>query len=183
MSRLSHVNDAGEAHMVDVSGKPETSRRAVAESRVRMRGETLREITGGGVPKGDVFAAARIAGIQGAKRTSELIPLCHPLPLSQVEVEFQVDGEVPGDGSSEAPGATPGESPGQPPAQRELVIRCSCRVTGRTGVEMEALTGATVAALTVYDMCKAIDREMSIVATRLLLKEGGKSGTWTRDEP
>ena len=179
MSRLSHVNDAGEAHMVDVSGKPETSRRAVAESRVRMRGETLREITGGGVPKGDVFAAARIAGIQGAKRTSELIPLCHPLPLSQVEVEFQLDGEAPGDGSSEAPSATPGG----PPGQTELVIRCSCRVTGRTGVEMEALTGATVAALTVYDMCKAIDREMSIVATRLLLKEGGKSGTWTRDEP
>ena len=191
MSTLSHVNDAGEAHMVDVSGKPETSRRAVAESRVRMRGETLREITGGGVPKGDVFAAARIAGIQGAKRTSELIPLCHPLPLSQVEVEFQLDGDGPGDGSGEAPGVIPGEPagqlpgqpPGQPPGQRELVIRCSCRVTGRTGVEMEALTGATVAALTVYDMCKAIDREMSIVATRLLLKEGGKSGTWTRDAP
>ena len=179
MSRLSHVNDAGEAHMVDVSGKPETSRRAVAESRVRMRGATLREITGGGVPKGDVFAAARIAGIQGAKRTSELIPLCHPLPLSQVEVEFQLEGDGQGDGSGEAPGATPG----QPPGQRELVIRCSCRVTGRTGVEMEALTGATVAALTVYDMCKAMDREMSIVATRLLLKEGGKSGTWTRDAP
>ena len=166
MSRLSHVNDAGEAHMVDVSGKPETSRRAVAESRVRMRPETLREITGGGVPKGDVFAAARIAGIQGAKRTSELIPLCHPLPLSQVEVEFEVSDEGPGNGS-----------------ERELIIRCSCRVTGRTGVEMEALTGASVAALTVYDMCKAIDRQMSIVATRLLLKEGGKSGAWTRDEP
>ncbi|TDJ22205.1 MAG: cyclic pyranopterin monophosphate synthase MoaC [Gammaproteobacteria bacterium] len=166
MSRLSHVNDAGEAHMVDVSGKPETSRRAVAESRLRMRAATLREITGGGVPKGDVFAAARIAGIQGAKRTSELIPLCHPLPLSQVEVEFDVSGD----------------DPGEHPGERELVIRCTCRVNGRTGVEMEALTGASVAALTVYDMCKAIDRGMSIVATRLLIKEGGKSGTWTRDE-
>jgi cyclic pyranopterin phosphate synthase len=171
MSRLSHVNDAGEAHMVDVSGKPETARLAVAESRVRMRAETLFEIAGGGIPKGDVFAAARIAGIQGAKRTSELIPLCHPLPLNQVEVEFDVPDGSSGDGS------------GEPPGEMELVIRCSCRVTGRTGVEMEALTGASVAALTVYDMCKAIDRQMSIVATRLLLKEGGKSGTWTRSEP
>ena len=158
MSRLSHINEAGQAHMVDVSGKPETSRRAVAESRLRMRSQTLHEIAGGGIAKGDVFAAARIAGIQGAKRTSELIPLCHPLALNQVEVEFELSGET------------------------ELVIRCSCRVSGRTGVEMEALTGASVAALTVYDMCKAIDRDMSIVATRLLIKEGGKSGTWTRDE-
>ncbi len=166
MSRLSHLNEAGQAHMVDVSGKPETSRRAVAESRLRMRSQTLEEIAGGGIAKGDVFAAARIAGIQGAKRTSELIPLCHPLALNQVEVEF----ELPDEGSGAA-------------EETELVIRCSCRVSGRTGVEMEALTGATVAALTVYDMCKAIDRDMTIVATRLLIKEGGKSGTWTRDEP
>jgi cyclic pyranopterin phosphate synthase len=166
MSRLSHVNEAGQAHMVDVSGKPETSRRAVAESRLRMRSQTLEEIAGGGIAKGDVFAAARIAGIQGAKRTSELIPLCHPLALNQVEVEF----ELPDEGSSAA-------------EETELVIRCSCRVSGRTGVEMEALTGASVAALTVYDMCKAIDRNMTIVTTRLLIKEGGKSGTWTRDEP
>jgi cyclic pyranopterin phosphate synthase len=170
MSKLSHINDAGEAHMVDVSGKPETSRRAVAESRLRMRWQTLAEITAGGIAKGDVLAAARIAGIQGAKRTSELIPLCHPLALNQVEVEF----ELPDDG--------PGEDPDGRPDETELVIRCSCRVSGRTGVEMEALTGASVAALTVYDMCKAIDREMSIVATRLLVKEGGKSGTWTRGE-
>jgi cyclic pyranopterin phosphate synthase len=170
MSRLSHIDDAGQAHMVDVSGKPETSRRAVAESRLRMRPQTLVAITGGGVAKGDVFATARIAGIQGAKRTSELIPLCHPLPLSQVEVEFELpdSGEDPGEGGA---------------GEAELVIRCSCRVSGRTGVEMEALTGASVAALTVYDMCKAIDRDMTIVATRLLIKEGGKSGTWTRDEP
>ena len=166
MSRLSHLNEAGQAHMVDVSGKPETSRRAVAESRLRMRSQTLEEIAGGGIAKGDVFAAARIAGIQGAKRTSELIPLCHPLALNQVEVEFELPDEV--SGAAE---------------ETELVIRCSCRVSGRTGVEMEALTGATVAALTVYDMCKAIDRDMTIVATRLLIKEGGKSGTWTRDEP
>jgi len=166
MSRLSHLNEAGQAHMVDVSGKPETSRRAVAESRLRMRSQTLEEIAGGGIAKGDVFAAARIAGIQGAKRTSELIPLCHPLALNQVEVDF----ELPDEGSGAA-------------EETELVIRCSCRVSGRTGVEMEALTGASVAALTVYDMCKAIDREMTIVATRLLIKEGGKSGTWTRDEP
>ncbi len=166
MSRLSHVNEAGQAHMVDVSGKPETSRRAVAESRLRMRSQTLEEIAGGGIAKGDVFAAARIAGIQGAKRTSELIPLCHPLALNQVEVEF----ELPDEGSGAA-------------EEKELVIRCSCRVSGRTGVEMEALTGASVAALTVYDMCKAIDRDMTIVTTRLLIKEGGKSGTWIRDEP
>jgi cyclic pyranopterin phosphate synthase len=166
MSRLSHVNEAGQAHMVDVSDKPETSRRAVAESRLRMRSQTLEEIAGGGIAKGDVFAAARIAGIQGAKRTSELIPLCHPLALNQVEVEF----ELPDEGSGAAD-------------ETELVIRCSCRVSGRTGVEMEALTGASVAALTVYDMCKAIDRDMTIVTTRLLIKEGGKSGTWIRDEP
>ena len=131
-----------------------------------MRSQTLEEIAGGGIAKGDVFAAARIAGIQGAKRTSELIPLCHPLALNQVEVEFELPDERSG-AAEEA----------------ELVIRCSCRVNGRTGVEMEALTGASVAALTVYDMCKAIDRDMTIVATRLLIKEGGKSGTWTRDEP
>ena len=171
MSRLSHLNEAGQAHMVDVSGKPETSRRAVAESRLRMRSQTLEEIAGGGIAKGDVFAAARIAGIQGAKRTSALIPLCHPLALNQVEVEFEMpDLELPDEGSRAA-------------EETELVIRCSCRVSGRTGVEMEALTGATVAALTVYDMCKAIDRDMTIAATRLLIKEGGKSGTWTRDEP
>jgi cyclic pyranopterin phosphate synthase len=171
MSRLSHVNEAGQAHMVDVSGKPETSRRAVAESRLRMRSQTLEEIAGGGIVKGDVFAAARIAGIQGAKRTSELIPLCHPLALNQVEVEFELpDLQLPDEGSAAAD-------------ETELVIRCSCRVSGRTGVEMEALTGASVAALTVYDMCKAIDRNMTIVTTRLLIKEGGKSGTWTRDEP
>ena len=126
MSRLSHLNEAGQAHMVDVSGKPETSRRAVAESRLRMRSQTLEEIAGGGIAKGDVFAAARIAGIQGAKRTSELIPLCHPLALNQVEVDF----ELPDEGSGAA-------------EETELVIRCSCRVSGRTGVEMEALTGAS----------------------------------------
>ena len=164
--------------MVDVSGKPETSRRAVAESRLRMRPQTLAEITGGGLAKGDVLAAARIAGIQGAKRTSELIPLCHPLALNQVEVEF----ELPGD-AQRGPGEASGEPLDEPLDEAELVIRCSCRVSGRTGVEMEALTGASIAALTVYDMCKAIDREMSIVATRLLIKEGGKSGTWTREEP
>ncbi len=157
MSRLSHVNAAGEANMVDVSAKGETVRTAVAEGRVRMLPETLREILEGGLPKGDVLAVARVAGIQGAKRCSELIPLCHPLPLSKVGVEFSADGE----------GC--------------LAIRAECRVTGRTGVEMEALTAVSIAALTVYDMCKAMDKGMIIDQVRLVEKTGGRSGRWTRE--
>jgi len=157
MSRLTHLNDSGEANMVDVSGKSDTRRVAVATGLVRMSPATLREIIEGGLPKGDVLAVARIAGIQGAKRCSDLIPLCHPLPLDKVTVGFEATG---------------------PDC---LEIRAECRVTGRTGVEMEALTAVSVAALTIYDMCKAIDKGMVIEAIRLERKEGGKSGTWTRE--
>lgn len=156
MSGFSHLNEAGEANMVDVSGKETTVRRAVAEGRLRMAPATLREILEGSLAKGDVLAVARIAGIQGAKRCADLIPLCHPLPLSQVSVRFETDGD---DG---------------------LRIEAECRVTGRTGVEMEALTAVSVAALTVYDMCKAADKGMEIENIRLARKEGGRSGTWAR---
>jgi cyclic pyranopterin phosphate synthase len=157
MSRLSHVNEAGEANMVDVSGKSESTRTAVAEGCVRMRVETLREILEGGVPKGDVLAVARVAGIQAAKRCAELIPLCHPLPLTKVGIQFSAAGDDC------------------------LAIRAECRVTGRTGVEMEALTAVSVAALTVYDMCKAMDKAMVIDQVRLLSKAGGRSGSWSRE--
>jgi cyclic pyranopterin phosphate synthase len=158
MSRLSHVNEAGEANMVDVSEKPGSVRRAVAEGRVHMRPETLAEILEHGSAKGDVLAVARLAGIQGAKRCAELIPLCHPLPLTKVAVSFAAEGE------------------------HCLRIEAECRVTGQTGVEMEALTAVSVAALTVYDMCKAMDKAMVIDGVRLLHKEGGRSGTWERPE-
>lgn len=142
--------------MVDVSGKAETRRTAVACGRVRMAPATLHEIIQHGVPKGDVLAVARVAGIQGAKRCSELIPLCHPLPLSRVAISFEPVGDDC------------------------LEITAECRVTGQTGVEMEALTAVSVAALTVYDMCKAMDKAMTIESIRLLSKEGGKSGRWER---
>ncbi|MFZ5722870.1 MAG: cyclic pyranopterin monophosphate synthase MoaC [Pseudomonadota bacterium] len=154
-SDLSHLNARGEARMVDVGAKPETQREAIAEARIRMRPETLARIVDGRMPKGDVLATARIAGIMAAKRTPDLIPLCHPLPLSAVEVEI-----VPlaaGDG---------------------LTITATCRLTGRTGVEMEALTAAGVAALTVYDMCKAVEKGMVIEQLRLRDKTGGKGGDW-----
>jgi cyclic pyranopterin phosphate synthase len=156
MSKLSHVNEAGEANMVDVSAKTETLRIAVASGRIRMAPATLAEIFDNGVPKGDVLAVARVAGIQGAKRCADLIPLCHPLALSKVSVSFAALGEDC------------------------LEITVECRVSGPTGVEMEALTGVSVAALTVYDMCKALDRAMTIESVQLLRKEGGKSGTWQR---
>ena len=158
MSRLSHLNDAGEAQMVDVSEKAVTARHAIAEATLVMQPETLREILAGGLPKGDVLAVARVAGIQGAKRTAELIPLCHPLALSKVTVDFECV------------------------ANDRLKVTVNCKVSGQTGVEMEALTGASVAALTVYDMCKAIDRGMRIESVSLLEKAGGKSGTWTRSQ-
>lgn len=157
MGKLSHLDSKGEANMVDVSPKGDTRRTAIAEARVRMQPETLAEILEKGAPKGDVLTVARVAGIQAAKRCADLIPLCHPLPLSWVAVEF-----------------TP-----EPPAQ--LCITAECRVTGQTGVEMEALTAAGIAALTVYDMCKSMDRGMAIEQVRLLRKEGGKSGIWQRD--
>ncbi len=154
---LSHLNEKGEANMVDVSAKAETRRTAVAAGSIRMRPETLAQILDAGTPKGDVLAVARVAGIQGAKRCADLIPLCHPLALSKVQVDFEAIG-----GS-------------------QLGIRASVTVTGRTGVEMEALTAVSVAALTVYDMCKAMDKGMVIESIRLESKEGGRSGAWARD--
>jgi cyclic pyranopterin phosphate synthase len=154
---LSHLDARGHARMVDVSAKEATAREAVARGEVRARAATLRRITTGRVPKGDVLAAARLAGIMAAKRTPDLVPLCHPLPLSAVEVDVVPDRE-------------------------ESCVRIESRVrlVGKTGVEMEALLAVTVAALTVYDMCKAIDREMTIESVRLVRKTGGKSGTFTR---
>ena len=154
--KLTHFDEQGAARMVDVSGKAETARVARAYARVEMQPGTLARIRDRSLEKGDVREVARIAGIQGAKRTPDLIPLCHPLPLSQVTVDFRDDGHS------------------------KLEIFCEARVTGRTGVEMEALTGAAVAALTVYDMVKAVDRGVVIAEVKLLEKEGGKSGTWRR---
>ena len=158
MSRLSHFDDAGNAVMVDVSAKPETDRIAVASGRVLMQPATVTLIEAGGVSKGDVLSVAQLAGIMAAKRTSELIPLCHPLPLASVKVELACRSD--------------------PPA---VDITATCRSVGRTGVEMEALCAASVAALTVYDMCKAVDRGMRITEIRLRHKAGGKSGIYTAD--
>jgi cyclic pyranopterin phosphate synthase len=154
--QFSHLNEKGEANMVDVSAKSDSRRVAVASARVRMRPETLSRIMEAGLPKGDVLAVARVAGIQGAKRCAELIPLCHPLPLNRVQIDFAAAGPD------------------------ELEIRAEAAVTGKTGVEMEALTGASIAALTVYDMCKAVDREMVISDVRLERKSGGRHGDWAR---
>ena len=151
---LTHLDSQGRANMVDVTDKAVTAREAVAEARVRMLPQTLQMIQQGGHPKGDVFAVARIAGIQAAKRTHELIPLCHPLLLTSIKVELEADGEDC------------------------VLIRSVCKLAGQTGVEMEALIAASVAALTIYDMCKAVDRGMVIEGVRLLEKLGGKSGHW-----
>ncbi|GGC03620.1 cyclic pyranopterin monophosphate synthase accessory protein [Marinobacterium zhoushanense] len=159
MSRLTHLDEQGRATMVDVSDKAVTTREAVAAGRVRMLPQTLKLILEGGHKKGDVLAVARIAGIQAAKRTHELIPLCHPLMLTGVRVEL-----------------TPNE------ADSCVDIEASCKVSGQTGVEMEALTAASVAALTLYDMCKAVDRGMVIEAVQLVEKQGGKSGHWRRED-
>ncbi|MBC7255505.1 MAG: cyclic pyranopterin monophosphate synthase MoaC [Chloroflexi bacterium] len=153
MPHLTHIDDQGRAHMVDVSAKQPTVREAVAAGEILMRLETLALIQQGGLPKGDVLAVARIAGIMAAKRTAELIPLCHSLPLSAVSVEFAFD---------------------EPRSAVRITARVRC--TGVTGVEMEALTAVSIAALTIYDMCKAVDRAMRIGNIRLLRKTGGKSG-------
>lgn len=154
-SRLSHLNERGEAHMVDVSEKAVTSRTAIAEGIVAMRPETLALIREGSAAKGDVLATARIAGIMGAKRTSELIPLCHPLAVTKVSVDFEEIAAPPG-----------------------LRVEALVKVSGQTGVEMEALTAVSVACLTIYDMLKAADRAMSIGPIRLIEKTGGRSGTF-----
>ena len=155
MDKLTHLDAQGTARMVDVGDKPETDREARAEAWVRMSEQTLSLIESGGHRKGDVIAVARIAGIQAAKRCAELIPLCHPLMLTGIEVDITLD------------------KPGN-----RLHILTACRLKGTTGVEMEALTAASVAALTIYDMCKAVDRGMVIEGVRLLHKSGGRSGEW-----
>ncbi len=157
-ARLSHLDQAGKADMVDVGGKPETVRIAVAEGSVLMAPETLALIRDGNAKKGDVIGTARLAGIMAAKQTSSLIPLCHPLALTKVSVTI----EERGDGNG-------------------LRVEASARLTGRTGVEMEALTAVSVACLTIYDMAKAADKRMEIGEIRLLSKTGGKSGDWHRD--
>ncbi|HEY2541035.1 MAG TPA: cyclic pyranopterin monophosphate synthase MoaC [Stellaceae bacterium] len=155
---FTHLDAQGRARMVDVSAKDETDRIAVAGARVVMRPETLGRIRAGDVAKGDVLATARLAGIMAAKRTAELIPLCHPLALTSVAVDLVCA-----------------------PEKNAVEITATCRLRGRTGVEMEALTAASVAALTVYDMCKAADRGMVVTDLRLLRKSGGKSGDWERE--
>jgi cyclic pyranopterin phosphate synthase len=153
--KLSHVDERGAARMVDVAAKEVTHRRAVATAFVRMLPETLAMIVEGRTPKGDVVAVARVAGITAAKKTSDLIPLCHPLPLTHASVDFEPEGDG-------------------------MRITAVAETDGKTGVEMEALTAAGIAALTLYDMCKAVDRGMVVTDVKLLSKEGGRSGTWTR---
>ena len=155
---LTHLDEQGNARMVDVGSKPDSERIATATSAIVMRGETLATILSGDIPKGDVFGVARIAGIQAAKQCSNLLPLCHPLALSAIEIILTPDESLPG-----------------------VVISATCKVVGKTGVEMEALTAASVSALTIYDMCKGIDRSMTIQNTRLESKLGGKSGDWHRE--
>jgi cyclic pyranopterin phosphate synthase len=157
-AHFTHFDAAGQAHMVDVGGKALTHRVAVAGGRIVMRGETLALIKAGAASKGDVLGVARIAAIQAAKRTADLVPLCHPLPLTRVAVEFALD-----------------EADASAPA---VAIEVTAETLGRTGVEMEALTAAAVGLLTIYDMCKAADRGMRIEGLRLLEKSGGKSGHW-----
>ena len=155
MAKLTHLGQRGEARMVDVSEKAATERIAVAEGRVVMSGKTLDLVLAGNAKKGDVLGAARIAGIMAAKKTHELIPLCHPINITKVDVDPMPDPNLPG-----------------------VVVRATVSVTGRTGVEMEALTAASVACLTIYDMVKAIERGMRIEGIRLIEKRGGKSGHW-----
>lgn len=156
---LTHFNEAGRARMVDVSGKDDSVREAVAEGRVRMLPETLRLVKQGLLSKGDVLGVAQVAGIMGAKATWRLIPMCHPLLLTGINIEFSVD---------EADGS--------------VGIAATVKTTGKTGVEMEALTAVSVAALTVYDMCKAVDKGMVIEYVRLVAKSGGKSGAYRRED-
>ena len=159
MAGLTHIGKDGQANMVDVAGKADTAREAVAEGAVKMRRETLDMILAGDARKGDVIGTARLAGIMAAKRAHELIPLCHPLLLTKVGVEIESDTALPG-----------------------LRVTALARVTGKTGVEMEALTAASVACLTIYDMAKAVDREMEITGIRLMAKSGGKSGDYRRED-
>jgi cyclic pyranopterin phosphate synthase len=158
VSKLTHFNSEGEAHMVDIGDKQTTSRRAVVKGHIEMQSSTLNLIVDGNHKKGDVLGIARVAGIMATKKTAELIPLCHPLSLTHVSVDFEIDDNLPG-------------------------IHCTvCTETrGQTGVEMEALTGVQIALLTIYDMCKAVDRGMVISGIQLLEKSGGKSGNWVSE--
>jgi cyclic pyranopterin monophosphate synthase len=154
---LTHLNARGEAHIVDIGGKASTFRRAVAQARLRGNAQTIGTIMGGGLKKGDALAVARVAGIMAAKKTADVIPLCHPIPLSRVSVDIEQDGEA------------------------AILIRVTAETTGQTGVEMEALVAASTAALTLYDMAKALDRGMVVSDICLLEKDGGKSGAYRRD--
>ena len=156
--KLTHLDENGNAHMVDISGKSVTDREAIASARIVMQAETLKLIAEGNLPKGDVFAVSRIAGIMAAKRTSDLIPLCHPIPLSAIDIRIEADGD------------------------REIIVEARVKTNGQTGAEMEALTAVSVATLAIYDMCKAVDRSMEIKSIRLESKSGGKSGTYLRQE-
>ena len=158
--KLSHLDETGRARMVDVGGKAETERTAVAEGAVRMSRQAYEQVAAHAVAKGDVLAVAEVAGVMAAKRTGELIPLCHPLGLDQVIVEARLAPELPG-----------------------VRVTATAKVTGRTGVEMEALTAVSVGCLTVYDMVKAVDREMVIEGVRLMSKTGGTRGDWRRSDP
>ena len=155
MAEFTHFDSKGNAHMVDVGSKPATARRAVVKGHVKMDPATLKMICDGTAKKGDVLAVARLAGIMGAKQTATLIPLCHPMGLDHVTIDFDTDDNLPG-----------------------IIITATCSVTGPTGVEMEAMTAVSVAGLTIYDMCKAVDRGMEIGAIRLTHKSGGKSGVF-----
>jgi cyclic pyranopterin phosphate synthase len=156
--KLTHLDSEGRIRMVDTTGKAETERVAVAKGEVRMKPKTLRLIAEGNAPKGDVLATAKIAGIMGAKRTHDLIPLCHPLPLTQVEIDFAIDEE-----------------------NSRIELTATARCQGRTGVEMEALTAVSIAALTIYDMAKAVEKTMRIGQIRLVRKTGGKSGEFVQE--
>jgi len=158
MTEFSHFDKKGKARMVDVTGKERTSRKAVARGKVLMNGATLRLIEKGEMPKGDVFAVAKVAGIMAAKKTSELIPMCHPLELTGIDVAFAQDTD-----------------------KGEITIEATVRTVGRTGVEMEAMTAVSVAALTIYDMCKSADKSIVLSDIKLITKHGGKSGLFVRD--
>ena len=157
MSELTHLNEEGRAKMVDVSAKDDTLRQAIARGEVHMKPDTLQLIKNGGVKKGDVLAVAQVAAVMAAKRTSDIIPMCHPLLLTGVDVKFRLDEK-----------------------ESKVLIEATVRLTGKTGVEMEALTAVSAAALTIYDMCKAVDRGMAIERIRLVAKSGGKSGEFLR---
>lgn len=163
MAEFTHFNESGRARMVDISAKGSTERAATAQAKVFLRPDTLEKIQRGKIAKGDVLAVAQVAGVMGAKKTPDLIPMCHPILLTSVDISFQEDPQLDHAGRC------------------SITIIATAKTTGQTGVEMEAMTAASVAALTVYDMCKAVDREMSFSEVCLLSKSGGKSGTYTRE--